>query len=215
MYAEYTVWARLTRPSGCRYRSGWLMYKDLLRSSRSERDLDDADPVVDGAAWTDGAVDRPAVALTRVVALARAGLAGCDAASLTLMRNGRAIPVASTSDVARELDSIQCRTGEGPCLDAIRQLQVFKVNTATDARSWPVFSRAARSRGIVSSLSVPLTLGGEAVGALNFYARGLGVFDGCEAGAVVFAAQAAATVSGALPVMTPGPTGLPGSADPA
>lgn len=147
----------------------------------------------------DHGVERPEVALKRVVALAQASIEGCDAAAVTLVRNGRAIPVVSTTDVARELDAIQCRTGEGPSLDAIRQLQVFNVATGDDSRSWPGFSKEATARGILSSLSVPLTVGGVAVGALNLYSRSADAFVGREAVAVVFGCQAAATVPGALP----------------
>ncbi len=147
----------------------------------------------------DHGVERPEVAIKRVVALAQAAIEGCDAAAVTLVRNGRAIPVVSTTDVARELDSVQCRTGEGPSLDAIRQLQVFNVATSEDSRSWPGFSRDATARGILSSLSVPLTIGGEAVGALNLYSKTPDAFVGCEPVAVVFGCQVATTVSEALP----------------
>lgn len=147
----------------------------------------------------DHGIERPEVALKRVAALAQASISGCDAAAVTLVRNGRAMPVVSTSDIGRELDSVQCRTGEGPSLDAIRQLQVFNVATAADARSWPGFSKEATARGVLSSLSVPLTVGGEAVGALNLYSKRADAFVGFEAVAVVFGCQAAATVSGALP----------------
>lgn len=153
----------------------------------------------DPSGWREPRTDRPEVALKRVVALARARFSGCDAASVMLVRRGRAMPVVSTAEVARELDSAQCRNGEGPCLDAIRQLQVFNVSTATDARSWPRFSEEAAARGIVSSLSVPLTVGGEAIGALNLYGRQPDAFAGCEADAVLLGAQAAVTVSAALP----------------
>lgn len=143
--------------------------------------------------------ERPEVALRRVVALAQARFPGCVAASVTLVRSGRAMPVASTAEVARELDSVQCRSGEGPCLDAIRQLQVFNVAVGDHARSWPGFTKEAMARGIHSSLSVPLTVGGEAVGALNMYGAAPEDFAGCEAAAVVYGSRAAATVSGALP----------------
>lgn len=153
----------------------------------------------DQTGWVQRGLERPEAALRRVVTLAQARLAGCVAASVTLVRSGRAIPVVCTAEVARELDAIQCRSGEGPCLDAIRQLQVFNVATAAEARPWPTFSEAAAQRGILSSLSVPLTAGGEAIGALNLYGGTPDAFAGCEAAAVVFGTQAAATVSGALP----------------
>lgn len=158
-------------------------------------------------------MERPELALKRVVALAQATISGCDAAAVTLVRNGRAIPVVSTTDVARELDSVQCRTGEGPSLDAIRQLQVFNVATADDSRSWPGFSKEATARGILSSLSVPLTVGGVAIGALNLYSTSADAFAGCEAVAVVLGCQAAATMSGALPGIRTAPARPPAPED--
>lgn len=155
--------------------------------------------------WPEFRMARPEVALKRFLALAQTRFAGCDAASVTLVRGGRLMPVASTTDKARELDSVQCRTGEGPCLDAIRQLQVFNVSIAADARSWPRFSQEAAARGILSSLSVPLTIGGEAIGALNLYGCQPETFVGCEAEALLFGAQAAEAVGAALPGIRPGP----------
>ncbi|HUR19031.1 MAG TPA: GAF domain-containing protein [Acidimicrobiales bacterium] len=149
--------------------------------------------------------ERPELSLKRVISMAQATIVGCDGAAVTLVRDGRAMPVVSTTEMARELDSIQCRTGEGPSLDAIRQLQVFNVATGAEARSWPGFSKEATARGVLSTLSVPLTVGGEAIGALNFYSRSADAFVGCEAVAVVFGCEAATTVSGALPGIRPAP----------
>lgn len=158
-------------------------------------------------------MERPELALKRVLALAHATIPRCDAAAVTLVRNGRAIPVASTSELARELDSIQCRTGDGPSMDAIRQLQVFNVATGDESSSWPGFSKEAMARGVLSSLSVPLTLGGFAIGALNLYSTSAEAFAGCEAAAVVFGCQAAATVPGALPGIRTAPERPPATED--
>lgn len=154
---------------------------------------DEAGSVSEG--WRDPVALRPEAALKRLVARAAAGVGGCDMAAITLVRNGRVIPVVSSADVARELDVVQCRAGEGPSLDAIRQLQVFHVSPANDAPSWPRFSEAAAARGIASSLSVPVTHRGEALGAMNFYARSVDAFAGCEADGLVFAAEAGAVLS--------------------
>ena len=131
--------------------------------------------------------------------MAQTSIDGCNSAGVTLLRGGRAIPVVATGDTARELDLVQCRAGHGPCLDAIRQLQVFNVADAALATSWPDFSRAAMAKGVRSSLSVPLTVGGDALGAMNLYGELVDAFTGLEAAAVVFAVEAASTLSGALP----------------
>jgi hypothetical protein len=65
---------------------------------------------------------------------------------------------------------------------------VFRIeDTASDQR-WPEFASAAHAAGIGSTLSLPLDVGGAALGALNLYSRRVGSFDD-EALALVFSAH--------------------------
>lgn len=162
-----------------------------------EHDPDKSVHATDG--WHRHAVAsaRPEAALQHVARMARDGIDGCDAASVTLLRNGRAMSVASTAEVARELDAVQWLADEGPSLDAIRQLQVFNVKKPSMERSWPRFGAAAEANGIHASLSVPITVGGDALGALNLYGRRPNALDGCAADALKFATQAADALAGA------------------
>lgn len=147
---------------------------------------------------TDGPVRRvppppePAVeaALREVAAQAEAAVAACDGVAVTIARQGKPTGAVFSSEVVREVDSVQYEHEVGPCLDAIRQLQVFRVDFLPEARSWPEFSRTAQRRGMLSSLSVPLVAGGEVRGALNLYSRARNGFKGCEQAAIDLAIQA-------------------------
>lgn len=91
------------------------------------------------------------------------------------------------------MNRVQCAVNAGPSLDAMRQLQVL---TASDRELqwWKDFGQAASRRGIRSCIAVPLTLGGQVIGALGFYSRRSGAFDGCEELALAVAATAGASL---------------------
>jgi hypothetical protein len=90
----------------------------------------------------------PAVeaALREVAAQAEAAVAACDGVAVTIARQGKPTGAVFSSEVVREVDSVQYEHEVGPCLDAIRQLQVFRVDFLPEARSWPEFSRTAQRR---------------------------------------------------------------------
>jgi transcriptional regulator with GAF, ATPase, and Fis domain len=136
--------------------------------------------------------------LQAVVDRAAVAVRACEAAGLSILDQGHLTSVVGTGPLARQLDGAQCRAGNGPCLDAIRQLQVFAVRHPAEARSWPVFRRAAVAAGVRSGLFVPLTRRGEALGTLSLYSHRADAFDGCLTVGLRLAAQAA-EVLGAAP----------------
>jgi GAF domain len=117
----------------------------------------------------------------------------CDGAGVIEVSAGRACAAASTTGVAGELDQIQCDAGEGPSLDAIRQLQLMSIDEVERARWWPAFRHAALDRAVLSALSVPLTSGSDVLGALSFYSSRLGAFSSCEELVLRLAGAAGAT----------------------
>ena len=69
------------------------------------------------------------------------------------------------------LDRAQYEANDGPCLVAYRTGEIVRLARIGDVSDrWPKFAAAAAEAGIVSSLSLPLTLRSEVVGALNLYA---------------------------------------------
>jgi GAF domain-containing protein len=136
--------------------------------------------------------------LTRVARLAASTLPTCDLADVTLIRNGQPLTKGATDPVAECLDAVQYTTGQGPCIDAWQHVRVNHVeSTRTDPR-WPEYGRAAVELGILSTLAIPLTVDGTAIGALNLYARREQVFsDSDDKIGQLFAEQAAVALTNA------------------
>src|SRR5215211_6726729 len=109
--------------------------------------------------------------LQRVADLACRNIGGADVAGVTLLRDGKPTTTVYTDPTSPEIDSAQYETGVGPCLDAFRHQQVFRVPSTTEDETWPPFSQACLEHGIMSSLSLPLGVRGNGIGALNLYAR--------------------------------------------
>lgn len=110
--------------------------------------------------------------LRQILELACTALPGGDEGGITLLDAEGPGTTVATSDSARRVDNSQyyAETG-GPCLDAYRRQQVLRIDsTATDER-WPEFSGTAVTEGLGSTLSIPLVVGGDGLGALNIYCR--------------------------------------------
>ena len=86
-------------------------------------------------------------------------------------RGGRGQPGRLHRRCAPEIDAAQYETGVGPCLDAFRHQQVYRVDDMRADRVSPAFSRSAASHGIASSMSLPLVVHHEGIGALNLYSH--------------------------------------------
>ena len=137
--------------------------------------------------------------LQRIVELAVEHLEECEYAGITLVERGRITSPASSNDIPRKVDEIQSETGEGPCVDAIREHEVFKTGDLAAEDRWPKFSRRANeATGVVSILSLRLFVERDTLGALNLYSTQRDAFDATdEALAAVFATHAAVAMSSA------------------
>jgi GAF domain-containing protein len=136
-----------------------------------------------------------ATVLQRIVTLARAGIGGCDLASITLMHEGAPETIVFTDPAADTIDQAQYADAEGPCLEAFRTASVVSVPFMVNDTRWPTFADAAIANGVGSSFSLPLAVGNARVGALNLYGREGGAFDSVPSDlAAFFAKQAAAAL---------------------
>ncbi len=108
--------------------------------------------------------------LQRVVDLAVEMIEGCDFAGIFLLDGDVVTTPVHTDPVVIEVDALQHRFGEGPCLDAITNGgALYADDLAGDAR-WPRFGPQATAAGVRTVLA--LTLPGNGThGALNLYAR--------------------------------------------
>jgi GAF domain-containing protein len=107
-------------------------------------------------------------------------------------------PRASTGDLPRQVDALQDRLGEGPCVDAVWEQQVVRVDDVRTDQRWPNFAAEAAALGVGSMLCFRLFVVGDALGALNLYARIPGAFDdhSLDVG-LMFASHAAVALAGA------------------
>ena len=110
-------------------------------------------------------------ALEEVTRLTVEALPGCDGASLTTYEDGNPAVGAADGDWARALDESQFTEREGPCLDAARTGQVFRVRDFAAESRWPFFAQRATELGARSVVSLPLASEGKVLGALNAYSR--------------------------------------------
>jgi hypothetical protein len=133
----------------------------------------------------------------RVVDLAVDTIDGCDFAGIFVLHDGSVTTPVGTDRIVTEIDTLQHRAGEGPCLDAITQQATFyAIDLADDAR-WPRFGPHATAAGIRSALGLHLSARGTR-GALNLYARypnAFGVIDRAKAVLLAALAGAALTVA--------------------
>jgi GAF domain-containing protein len=137
--------------------------------------------------------------MERISAVAKRAVPGVCEASVTLLNRDRPSTVAFTGWLAIELDESQYERGYGPCLDAARTAEVIPVDDMPTEGRWADYPRVAVERGCYSSLSAPLPIADQVVGALNLYSGTPRAFDD-EARdlAVTFTRYAAVAVANAF-----------------
>ena len=138
--------------------------------------------------------------LQKICDLAVETIDGCDHAGISFLKGKKVETPAASDDVPRTVDAIQYETSEGPCLDAIRENEVFESGDLGRERRWPQFaSRAQRETGVTSMLSFRLFVEGDTLGALNLYSKAPDAFDEkSRTVGLVFAAHAAVGLFGAM-----------------
>lgn len=92
-------------------------------------------------------------------------------AGIHLVRGRHVVTAAATDPLIEKADQLQNDLGEGPCLSALWERDVYLIHdTATDER-WPRFAPLAAEMGLHSMLSVRLSAGEQTLGALNLYSH--------------------------------------------
>jgi hypothetical protein len=110
--------------------------------------------------------------LHRVTELAAQVLPGEPVTSVTILQGGKAATVASSGALAVDLDEVQYRLGEGPCLAAASRGRTAELaDTSAPPVEWAPFAAIAANRGCGSVLSFPLPVQELVSGALNVYGR--------------------------------------------
>ena len=129
--------------------------------------------------------------LLRVSELASEALPAAKFVGLTLLPNGKPSTMVFTDAASPEIDEVQYASDNGPCLEAFRSGLVCSLPSTRNDTTWPDFSRACVEHGILSTLSIPLGVDGQQIGAMNMYAATEDAFAGLATElALLFAAQA-------------------------
>ncbi|KQS60047.1 hypothetical protein ASG36_03305 [Geodermatophilus sp. Leaf369] len=115
--------------------------------------------------------------LTEVARIVRDAVPGATAASVTLGTPAAPSRLAADSSTAQQVDGLQLREGEGPCVSAqATSVPAVSADLAVDVR-WPALAAAMRGHEVHSALALPLVGRGERVGVLNVYGTDQGAFD--------------------------------------
>jgi GAF domain-containing protein len=115
--------------------------------------------------------------LTEVATYSVQAIPGADGAGLTLLEADRADTIVKSAPFVREIDDIQYRLGEGPCISAAAQGEPMRSGSLGADPRWPRFGPRAGRLGVHSVLSLPLISTDIVVGAMNVYAHAKDAFD--------------------------------------
>jgi GAF domain-containing protein len=118
------------------------------------------------------------------------------ACGITVRRDGQPFSAATSNELAAQVDQLQYDADEGPCLDALRGGTVVQVDDLSREERWDDYRPHALAHGVLGSLSLPLIVDGERLGALNLYSTDRDAFDGSQRQhAEAFAAQCTAALT--------------------
>jgi len=142
-------------------------------------------------------------ALDRVTKLSIETIPGAEAVGVTLVKDEEirrrtygAETAAYSDERVIPIDEAQYETNEGPCLQAIEDNETYTITDLAQEERWPNFREKAFERGLRSSMSIPLAVGGRAIGALNMYAFTERAFQDADLElAKTFGAQAAISLA--------------------
>ncbi|UDY25187.1 GAF and ANTAR domain-containing protein [Nocardioides sp. Kera G14] len=108
--------------------------------------------------------------LEAIARATRISVPGFDHVGISIRhRDGRIETMAGTSELVWDLDNVQYRLDEGPCVDAIRAAPVVAVPHLRHDQRWPRYVPEAVQRGLRAQLAVQLFSDDERLGGLNLY----------------------------------------------
>jgi GAF domain-containing protein len=96
---------------------------------------------------------------------------------VTVREVGGSLTVASSDAFAAAVDEVQYQAGDGPCLQALKSGREVAVPDVAAETRWGGYPTFAEDRGVRSSLSLPLTVNGRTLGAMNHYSVRPHAFD--------------------------------------
>lgn len=134
--------------------------------------------------------------LEDVTATAQELIPGVDTAGVLLVgRGGRFESLAGTTDLPHQLDELQMKFNEGPCVQAALDELIVRTDDFREEERWPRYSPACVEIGVLSGLSFKLYTSSRTAGALNLFAFKPHAFSAAdETIGAILAAHAAAAI---------------------
>jgi len=130
--------------------------------------------------------------LHQVSGLTMQAVPGAHHLGITMMVDGKLKTSVFTHPEVPEIDQAQYRTGDGPCVDAYRTAEPYRIESTLQPGRWQAFRDSAARHGVLSTLSLPLKTDDTTIGAINLYSETEGAFaDDDQRVAEMFATQAA------------------------
>lgn len=122
---------------------------------------------------------------------------GCDHASLLVKRNDRYVTVGASSRLAHQVDDLERRAGDGPCIDAIEEETPQIEPDLTKPTQWQHFAaRLVEETPIRSAMGFRLLIDKRKGAALNLFSETPNTFNSESAGrAAVLAAFASVAIN--------------------
>ncbi len=121
----------------------------------------------------------------RAVTIAPEMVPGCEQAGVSFLEKGSIETAASFGDLAAQCDKAQEQLEEGPCVSALLDADLVRVDDMTVDDRWPAFAKEAAGLGVRSMLGLRLPTRRDQVGALNLYSTQLYAFDEASVHAAV------------------------------
>jgi transcriptional regulator with GAF, ATPase, and Fis domain len=135
--------------------------------------------------------------LQRIVEAAVAEIDSAEHAGISEIIGRELHTRAATDPLVEQIDDMQYRLEEGPCLTSLRDHITVRTDDLREETRWPRFAAAAHDAGVRSMLSVQLFVQDDNLGALNLYANSSHAFDNShESTAMLLAAHAAIAMRG-------------------
>ncbi|MFI1194358.1 ANTAR domain-containing protein [Micromonospora sp. NPDC020750] len=108
-------------------------------------------------------------ALTRLVRIARAAVAGVTWCGFTALRAGEPAGVAASDPALAGLDDL--RPGpDSPAMSAIHRREMILSEDLVRESRWPAWTAQARDLGVRGVISAPVDVDEQVIGAINLYA---------------------------------------------
>jgi GAF domain-containing protein len=134
--------------------------------------------------------------LSDVTTAAKDLIPGTESAGILMVaKGGKFESLAGTDDLPHQLDELQIKFSEGPCMQAALDETIVRTDDFRSEDRWPLYSPAVVEIGVLSGLSLKLYTANRTAGALNLFAFRPNAFDAAdETIGTVLAAHAAAAI---------------------